>query len=242
MRRFLHFFGLICVGILSSCRTPSHISIDDETFKRSGLSPKTVFRTEIPIQIEGKARVIFRDSDSQERGIAQFEANQNETLLKLRSGLGFNGGWMYLMEDSVFVYDRIENQLWRYSKKNPKIDEVPLANLSLYRVLFPGLSTDESRRNWESSSYFKSLLGNGNEILIRKSDSTLVQAYLAPAHNGGRAWFCRYANWIKKKDISYPAKIEILSSDGRTNIFILMQEFSILDSIGKLRPNLIETS
>jgi hypothetical protein len=231
---------LLIAGFFQSCKSPSHITIETETFKRSNFSASDFLQQIYPAQIEGKSRVILRQQSKQERGIAQFSSNSSETHFTLKSGLGFNGGWMYLTADSVFVYDRIENQMFLYSRLDARVADLPLANLSLFEVFYPGLSYSEAKRNWESSTYVRSLLQNGNELLVRKADSTLVQAYLS--EENGQGWFCRYENWVKTSEHLYPSKIEILSSDGLTNIFILTQEASSSNKTKSLRPKLIRSS
>lgn len=237
--RIIFFLGLIT---FSACR-PVFTLIDnvDENFSSSEISSDEIrakfLQKERPEAIVGRARIQISAPGEQERAMVEFTATSGETLLRIRNNLGVEGLRIHLTRDSILVYDRLARSAWTSDRRTGEmILGQGAISIHLMEILFPELDSGFRQRVYESADAYLLLHATGKRVMISK-EGYQIRKISYP--RGQRFWnSIHLEQYREQQGISYPSRVQVLSSDQKSNIFVLIQQISFHSDHIQLSPGI----
>lgn len=236
---------LFAVLLLSSCR-PVYIMMDDEDAEFT-LSDKRVDDilpalrdNPVPKSIQGRARVQLSTPEEQERLIVQFAATHDESALRIRNTLGIEGGRIHMTQDSMLIYDRLKSSAWKVSREEGEMFFVQgISGINIMEILYPDFSEDFRSRIHESEHSYLLRTQSGKQYIISKEDYSLQKVILQDTEF--RIWHeFNFSHHQHGDGYHYPARVQILSSDRKSNIFMLIQSVEFNPSDLHFSPDIPE--
>jgi hypothetical protein len=172
------FFLVLLSALLISCVATKNVQKEilvDERFIEITKPDSIQWEKAELFHIKGKLRLFLSDEGVSERASAEFRANGEQTLLKLRNSLGIEGMIILIDSDSVLEYNRIDKTAIKMERKMwQALSGVGNLPASLVQLLQPESFFDEpykwytSDRNFKVSSEFGTVRG-----FIPKNDSVI---------------------------------------------------------------------
>lgn len=222
-------FGWLMMGLLAAC-TPKSIVLDD-TFTASDADPQAVFaEVAQPTQVRvltGTARASWSGPQGNDRGVVVFSADRTRTYLSLRNNLGIEGYRIGLDADSVTIYDRINRTAVRLAAA--EADERSggvLPSFPLFRVLLPDWSTTRIRRLYESPDAWYFLFQDARTAVFAKTDGRIRRLEFPEREAAIWATYL-FDDHTTTRGVRLPAKVQVLSRDRKSNIFLHLQSVQI---------------
>lgn len=192
-----------------------------EVLNRMQVSP-------IPVHaIEGRARSQASGPDYSERATVQFLSNREQSMLIIRNQLGIEGGRILSDRDSVLIYDPIERKAWKMSINTA--DRVLLNGFSAFNILdflIPEITEDSVEVVLENNGLWKILLNDGSELIVNQANGTL-QSFYTPSDAPQTFNRFVFSNHATLSGIVLPRRIQILSNDYKSNIFMHIQDLTL---------------
>lgn len=222
------FLFVALVFTLASCR-PVYVLVDD-TDTEFSLSSERI--TDIlpqlqnqarPSVLEGRARVQLSTPQERERVIVTFTADKYQTVLRIRNNLGIEGGRMLIDQDSVLIYDRIESSAWKVSREEGDMFFIQdISAINIMDILYPDFSEGFRTRIHESEHSYLLRSQSGKQYIIRKENYQL-QKVIFPDDQFLTWTEFIFSDFQDHDMFQYPSRVQILSSDRKSNIFMLIQ-------------------
>ncbi len=232
-KSYLYLF-LLSIILVQACQSTKHISDESSgsMYHKSKENPETVLHS-IPDYtnqlrtISGKAKVIVSQPGNVERGTIFFNSDRKQTLFTFKNGLGIEGGQLYFDRDSVLVYNRID----KYARKMSLLGYSyvylngiePINPLDL---ISPPLNQKKVKSLSENDSFYRITFHDGTRVIINKNTHLIKKITYSEglAINYTTIIFDGYA---ELNNYELPRKIQILSSDKKSNIFLLIQSLEV---------------
>lgn len=230
---YLYLF-LFFVILVQACQSTRHISDESSgsTFHKSKEDPRAVLRS-IPDytnqlkSISGKAKVIVSQPGNVERGTIFFNSDRKQTLFTFKNGLGIEGGQLYFDHDSVLVYNRID----KYARKMSLLGYSyvylnGIEPINPLNLISPPLNQKKVKSLAESAMFYRLLFRDGTQVIIDRK-TRLIKKIIYAAGITTNYTTVIFDGYAKLNHYELPRKIQILSSDKKSNIFLLIQSLEV---------------
>ncbi len=177
--------------------------------------------------LTGRASARVSGPDMQEQVTLNFTSDRTQSLLAMRNNLGIEGGRIYADADSVIMYDRIEKKAWKMSIMDSH--KILLNGFSAFNVidfLMPDLDPEDIEKVLESEDKWKLKLHSGATFFFTKNDGLLVRM-TKPAVDPEAYNKFIFSNHAQISNHTLPRRIQILSNDEKSTIFLLIQALEL---------------
>lgn len=190
--------------------------------------------------LEGRASARVSMPGSSEQASLRFVSDRRQSLLSFRNNLGIEGGRIYANADSVLIYDRIEKTAQKMSIERSRYALLNgFTAFNIITLLFPDIETEPAPAVYENAQRWVLRSADGLEYEISK-ESGLLTAVHQPAEDPlayNRFIFSEHA---EIQGISLPRRIQILSKDEESSIFLLIQALEINPANPNFDPDIPE--
>lgn len=177
--------------------------------------------------LTGRANARISSPDYSDQATLLFTSDRSQSLLAMRNNLGVEGGRIYADADSVTMYDRIEGKAWRMStEESHRILLNGLTAFNLLEFLLPAFSATDISAVYESEDKWMLGLENGNQLYFNKS-SGLLKRIFQPATGPEAYNHFIFSNHARLEGLMLPRRIQILSNDEKSTIFLLIQALEL---------------
>jgi len=192
----------------------------------------------VPQAVSGRASVQVSEPGHTERANVHFRSDRYESLLLIRTSLGIEGGRIYSNPDSVIVYNRIDEVAHKMSHEDAAWFYLNgIGAMNLLRMLYPLTGPEQIEAIYESGEYFlvetlygdRHILGRDRLVLRRTERSTL--------HPEAYSTF-QFDNHAEVDGHRLPRRIQILSYDEKSNIFLVIRSLEINPSDLEFDPEI----
>lgn len=230
MNKYILFIG---VGFLISCGSGRKLVDHSEiTFVPSSVTASEIIEfikvsPEAVLAIEGRARSQVSGPNYSERATLHFISDRDQSLLVIRNQLGIEGGRILSDRDSVIMYNPIDRVAWKMSLE--AADRTLLNGFSAFNLLdflIPSFSENEVKSIEETDAQIKILLKNGSELIVHRQSGIIEQIYI-PSDNPEAFNRFVFSHHATISGAVLPRRIQLLSNDFKSNIFLHIQELRL---------------
>lgn len=235
--------ALLFTGFLMLSGCSPRISPDGQGLQMEGLTP-----AEIPADslisymkaqqgitqhpegvhaLRGRAAARVSMPGSSEQATLRFTSDPQQSLLSFRNNLGIEGGRIYADTDSVLIYDRIEKTA---QKMSLEASRYALLNgftaFNIITLLFPDIQTRPEPQVFEDAERWVILTAAGRQYEIGKENGLLSRVRNPAADPMAYNQFI-FSEYATIDGIQLPRRIQILSNDEESSIFLIVQALEI---------------
>jgi len=220
--------------IIQACQSTKFITDKSfkETFKKSNLRPSRI-ESKIPVytdsleSITGKARIQISQPNHYQRGTIYFVSDRKQSKFTFKNSLGIEGGELYFNKDSALVYNKIDKYARKMSiREYSYVYLNGLLPINPVDVISPHLGQLNAQSVYESPDYYAITYRNGTRIILGKKDFLLRKIEYPKGFHSEYATII-FDGYAEIDGYHLPRKIQILSSDKKSNIFLLIQSLTI---------------
>jgi|GEM_PF-1671274 len=177
--------------------------------------------------LTGRANARISSPDYSDQATLLFTSDRVQSLLAMRNNLGIEGGRIYADADSVTMYDRIESKAWKMSTEDSyRILLNGLTAFNLLEFLLPAFTPGDVSAVFESEDKWMLGLYNGNQLYFNKSSGLLTRIFQPAEHPEAYNQFI-FSNHARLEGLELPRRIQILSNDEKSSIFLLIQALEL---------------
>jgi hypothetical protein len=177
--------------------------------------------------LRGRAAARVSMPGSSEQATLRFTSDPQQSLLSFRNNLGIEGGRIYADTDSVLIYDRIEKTA---QKMSLEASRYALLNgftaFNIITLLFPDIQTRPAPQVFEDAERWVILTGAGRQYEIGKENGLLSRVRNPAADPMAYNQFI-FSEYATIDGIQLPRRIQILSNDEESSIFLIVQALEI---------------
>ncbi len=218
--------------LISACSPRVAEMVGTEAFSESSATAEDVLPTlnigfDSVHSLTGRANARVSSPEFQEQATLSFTSDRERSLLTMRNNLGIEGGRILADPDSVLMFDRIERRAWKMSTGDSH--RILLNGFSAFNViefLMPQIAADDVINVMESDEEWLLEIDTGARLFFSKSDGLLrrmtKQADQPASYN--RFLFSSHAGI---DGYTLPRRIQILSNDEKSTIFLLIQALEL---------------
>ncbi len=231
---------VLCMG-LAACSSSKELS--DTEYHKSTADISAVI-SEIPnyqgnLQtLEGKGRAIVSEPGNTERVTIQFSSNRSKSLVKVRNGLGVEGGELLTDGDTLLVYNKVDKFARKIPIRGGNLNHInKLASLNILEMINYPVREDEVTAMRESENLFRLHLSSGTEIYVDKK-TYLVKEVVHPNHSQLPYSKITYDSYATMKGFTLPRRISIFGAKGESKISLQLTALELNPQLGNLIINL----
>lgn len=234
---------LIFIGFVMLSGCSPRMSPDGQGLQMEGLSPADIpadslisyMKAQQGISehpegvhaLRGRAAARVSMPGSSEQATLRFTSDPQQSLLSFRNNLGIEGGRIYADTDSVLIYDRIEKTA---QKMTLEASRYALLNgftaFNIITLLFPDIQTRPEPQVFEDAARWVILTGAGQQYEIGKENGLLSRVRNPAADPMAYNQFI-FSEYATIDGIQLPRRIQILSNDEESSIFLIVQALEI---------------
>ena len=226
------FSGAAILLLAISCAPRESLELEKGTFEPSGLEKEAFYEeytgfVQALTSLSGRANVQVSEPDGTERLTIRFRSDRNESLITIRNNLGIEGGRIYSDPDSVIIYNRIEEVAHTMSHTDAArfyLDGITAMNL--IRILHPIPDVDVISRILENDEFYLVETRYGERHYFRRTDMALHLTERDTEHPEAYKSFY-FENHAEIDGHVLPRRLRILSSDEKSNIFLVIRALEI---------------
>jgi hypothetical protein len=218
----------ILLALLAACSVTEPLHVDDMAFTPSEMGAETFFeeyaaRNMIPQALSGRASVQVSEPGHSERVSVRFRSDRNQSLLLISNNLGIEGGRIHSDPDSVIVYNRIEKVAHKMSHEDAAWFYLNgIGAMNLIRMLHPFTGPEQIGAIYESDDFFLVETAPGERHLLSRNGLVLRRTERLDVHPEAYSTF-EFDNHAELDGYRLPRRIQILSYDGKSNIFLVIR-------------------
>lgn len=226
--RWLLFCLLLLVA--AGCRTtvqtiemgelrPSDLSAADVVKLTNGESPELE-------RISGTGRLLISQPGGSDRISISFQALEDRALYEFRSRIGVDGGRLFVDEDSIQIWDKMENIVQIVSRENPNLTPLSsLATLSLPDLFQVRLMAGQIEQVREDETHLNVTLQSGATLIVEKATGTVLELHRT---GEARALYDRAVFELHREQGAFrlPGKITIFGQGGETRLTLLLRNLT----------------
>ncbi len=231
--RTAHFIvPLLIMVALSSCAPPEPIMLETGTFEPSEMDKELFYDRYAETRqnlhsLNGRASVQVSEPGNTERLTVTFRSDRSESLLLIRNNLGMEGGRIYSNPDSVIIYNRLENQVHKMSHDDAAWFYLNgITALNLIRILHPITDPDDITALHENDEFFLVETANGERHYVERAHYRLMRSEREVFQPEAYSTFL-FDNHAEINGLQMPGRIQILSSDEKSNIFFVIRSLDV---------------
>ncbi|MEX1135888.1 MAG: DUF4292 domain-containing protein [Balneolales bacterium] len=217
--------------LLSSC-APSSVVMDDDEYSTTELNASELF-AEMPNydpllqSIEGKARAQISRPGESERATIYFTSNRDTSLLRVRNTLGIEGGRVLSMEDSVTLYNRIDEYAQRFSKEDAAYHYLNgITAMNLVEIMNPDIRKYGPEQVLMNDEAYLIVMDDGSRFYLDRDDLHITRVEY-PTESPEAFSIFVFQDHVMVEGYRLPRRIQILSSDQKSNIFLLIRSLEV---------------
>ena len=237
------FVPLLLLVLISSCAPREPLQLEVGTFEPSGMDKQDFFdrysqnKRDLSA-LSGRASVQVSEPGHSERVMVHFQSDRYESLLKLRNNLGIEGGRIYSNPDSVIIYNRLEDQVHKLSHDDAAWFYLNgISALNLIQILHPITSPDSIASLHENDEFFLVETVNGERHFIEREHYRLKRTEREVYHPEAYSRF-HFERYAEMEGFWFPRRIQILSSDEKSNIFFVIRSLDVNPSQMDFDPDI----
>lgn len=191
--------------------------------------------------ISGSGRAIVSEPGNSDRVTIRFQANRNEGLINVRNSAGIEGGQIYVDNDSLTIYNRIDKIAEKVSLQHGNLSSVgALASVNLIELFNYTIDTNEIDRIYDDEDHFVVLLTNKALIRVIKSSGFIHNVVHATNERSASYSKIDYDGYALINSYNLPRRITIYSIDGNSRAALLVQQLELnvdIPEIGIVLPD-----
>ena len=220
------------LAVLSACSVTEPLQVDDMAFVPSETGREVFFEQYaaynlMPRAVSGRASVQVSEPGHTERANVRFRSDRHQSLLLISNNLGIEGGRIYSNPDSVIVYNRIEEVAHKMSHDDAAWFYLNgIGAMNLIRMLYPLTGPEQIEAIFESDEYYLVETGLGERHLVSRDRFVLRRTERNAAHPEAYSTF-QFDNHADLEGYRMPRRIQILSYDGKSNIFLIIRALEL---------------
>ena len=243
LREPLYAAVIVFLVIISGCATPEILQLETGTFTPSEIEKETFFgqfaeENRILNTISGRASVQVSEPGHTERASVRFRSDRNQSLLLISNNLGIEGGRIYSDPDSVIVYNRIEDVAHIMSHEDAAWFYLNgIGAMNLIRLLHPLTESGQIEDIYESEDFYLVHTYFGERHFISRDRMTLRRTERRTHHPEAYSTF-NFDNFAEIEGYRLPRRIQILSSDEKSNIFLVIRALEVNPSELEFDPGI----
>ncbi len=177
--------------------------------------------------VSGRASVQVSEPGHTERLIVRFRSDRHYSLLFISNHLGIEGGRIFSDPDSVIVYDRLENVAHKMSHDDAAWFYFNgIGAMNLIRMLYPVTDPDHIDAIYESEDFYLVVTDYGDRHYIERDHFVLRRTELQAYHPEAYSTF-QFDHFADIEGYHLPRRIQILSSDQKSNIFLVIRALEV---------------
>ncbi|MGM0738712.1 MAG: hypothetical protein ACQETM_06080 [Bacteroidota bacterium] len=218
----------LLLALLTACSVPEPLQIEEGTFTRSDIGKEAFFeryteQNRIPDALSGRASVQVSEPGQTERASVRFRSDRRRSLLLIRNNLGIEGGRIYSDTDSVVVYNRIEETAHKMSHEDAAWFYLNgIGAMNLIRMLDPLTGPGQIDALYENEAYFLVETTDGGRHILDRDQMVLRRTERRPSHPEAYSSFT-FSYHAEIDGYRLPRRIQILSYDEKSNIFLVIR-------------------
>ncbi|MGM0505561.1 MAG: hypothetical protein ACQER4_00045 [Bacteroidota bacterium] len=214
--------------LASGCRT-SIQTLEMGELRRSDLSPQELVHLvhgETPEleRISGEGRLFISQPGGSDRITVEFHADRERALFSFRNRIGIDGGEILVDQDSIRVWNKMDNLLQIVSRDNPGLTPLgALSTLPLTELFQVRLDSRDIEEILENDTHLDVQLQNGTRLIVTRQSGTVLELHKESDPN---ALYDRAVYELHRESGSFrlPGKITIFGTDGETRLTLLIRE------------------
>lgn len=223
--------AIACLLILiTGCRTTELTSPDREVVHRSDISKEELLAL-LPDNrdsldtISGSGRVSLSEPGNSETVNVDFHSDRESSLVTLKSRIGgIEGAQILVHNDSVLVYNRIEETAEKTSLYNENLTQIgSLATINLVNLMSFTISADDISRIYENENVYVTVSSDGLRVTIDKTSGLITHVEAFPT-SGAPYGEIIYEQYGQLDGFTLPRRITVFSKDGQSRALFLIRE------------------
>lgn len=196
--------------------------------RRAGFTKTTKPVSEIVNQIpdyrsslntlKGKGRAIISEPGNTERVTITFSSNRSKSLVKVRNGIGIEGGQLLTDGDTLLVYNKVDKYARKIPIREGDLDHINrLASLNILDMLSYSVTKEEVETVLENETLYQLRLTGGTEIYVNK-ETGLVKEVIQPPDSRLPYSRITYDAYTSLKGFTLPRRISIFGAEKKSKI------------------------
>lgn len=216
---------------LNSC-APSSMVLYDEEYSVTELDASELMTQmpnyDPPLQaVDGSARAQVSRPGESERATVYFTSNRDVSLLRIRNQLGIEGGRVLSEGDSVTLYNRVDEYVQRFSKDDAAHYYLSgITAMNLVEVMNPDIQGYVAEQVLMGDENYLIVMDDGTRFYLNRNSLNIARIEY-PSHSPGVFSTFIFQDHIMIEGYRLPARIQILSSDEKSNIFLLIRSLDV---------------
>ncbi|MEX1011044.1 MAG: DUF4292 domain-containing protein [Balneolaceae bacterium] len=171
--------------------------------------------------LQGSGQALISQPGGSDRVHLDFYSSREESLVHIRNRLGMEGAQILVGEDSVLVYNRIDNIAEKVSIRSEYLSDVgTLATVNLATLFSPGISKEELEAIYESRDHYVGVTESNSRITVDRGHGTILEIQ-HPEEADSPYRRVIYEEYGDADGFTLPRKITIFSQDGRSRVTFL---------------------
>lgn len=188
--------------------------------------------------LEGKGRAIVSEPGNTERVTIRFSSNRSKSLVKVRNGIGVEGGELLTDGDTLLVYNKVDKFARKIPIRGGSLDNINrLASLNILEMISYSVSKDEVETILENEDLYQLQLTNGTEIYVNK-DTYLVKQVVHPKSSRLPYSKITYDSYATMKGFTLPRRISIFGAKEESKISLQLVALELNPQLDNLIINL----
>lgn len=179
--------------------------------------------------VDGRAQAQASGPDYSEQATLFFTSDRTQSLLRMRNNLGIEGGRILADPDSVLIYDRINQKAWKMSASDSR--NMLLNGFTAFNILeflLPELNADDVEAVFHDDSLWLLKLYDGKQIFVSKTDGHLARIEMSSPTSKPDAFDTFiFSSHGSIAGVLLPRRIQILSNDRKSNIFLTIRGLEV---------------
>lgn len=180
------------------------------------------------LTISGSGRAIVSEPGNSDRVTIRFQANREEGLINVRNSAGIEGGQIYVDNDSLTIYNRIDKIAEKVSLQQGNLSSVgSIASVNLIELFNYTFDASEIDRIYDDGEQFVVLLNNKALIRVIKESGFIHN--IVHANENSTAPYSRidYDGYAQIESFFLPRRITIYSVDENSRAALLVQQLEL---------------
>lgn len=178
--------------------------------------------------ISGSGRAIVSEPGNSDRVTIRFQANREEGLINVRNSAGIEGGQIYVDNDSLTIYNRIDKIAEKVSLQQGNLSSVgSLASVNLIELFNYTIDPSEIDRIYDDGDQFVVLLNNQALIRVIKSSGFIHNVVHANEKHSAPYSKIEYDGYALINTFYLPRRITIYSVDENSRAALLVQQLEL---------------
>ncbi len=227
----------------AACSPPEIMLLETGTFEPSDIDKHDFYEQYVAgnrslISLSGRANVQVSEPGNTKRLTVSFQSDRRESLMTLRNNLGIEGGRIYSNPDSVIIYNRLEDIAHKMSHEDATWFYLNgVAAMNLLQLLDPISEPEHIHRIFENDTFYLVETDQGDrhyfekdQLVLRRTDRKVYQPEAYSTF--------QFDNFVDIEGFRLPRRLQILSYDEKSNIFLVIRALDINPANLEFDPNI----